>query len=57
LNLDLPGMQESDARERLQSLVDRHQELNKEADIPSEKAWQRAKANLDAGSQRYEADR
>jgi hypothetical protein len=57
LNLDLPSMQESDARERLQSLVDRIQELNKEADIPSAKAWGQAKANLDAGSQQFEADR
>lgn len=56
LNVDLPGLNESEARERLQSLVDRLQELNKEAEIPSGKAWEKAQASLNAGSQRFEVD-
>lgn len=56
VNIDLPGSDESEARERLQSLVDRLQELNKEAEIPSPKAWGRAKRALSRGSQSYEVD-
>lgn len=56
IRLDLPGLSSSDARERLQSLVDRLQELNREADIPSAPAWRKGKASIEAGSQRFEAD-
>jgi hypothetical protein len=56
INIDLPTMEQSDARERLQQLVERQQQLNKEADIPSLKAWERAKKNLAGGAQDYKAD-
>ncbi len=57
LRIDLPGLSEGDARERLQSLVDRHQELTREAEIPSPKAWKRAKKAIEAdGAQRYGVD-
>jgi hypothetical protein len=56
IQVDLPALSDSDARERLQSLVDRLQELNKEAEIPSSRAWERAKKAIGAGSQRYGVD-
>ncbi len=56
LKIDLPALSDGDARERLQSLVDRLQELNKDAEIPSPKAWKRAKSAIDGGAQRYEVD-
>lgn len=57
LTIDLPSLSQTEARERLQSLVGRHQELNAEADIPSLKSWERAKQTLEAGSQDYEVDK
>lgn len=57
LTIDLPTLSEAEARERLQSLVDRIQELNKEAEIPSPKAWDRAKKAITAGAQRYGVDK
>lgn len=56
LNIDLPGMDESEARDRLQLLIETAQVLNKEAEIPSLKAWQRAQQTIAGGSQRYEVD-
>lgn len=57
LKIDLPGLSDGDARERLQSLVDRLQELNKDAEIPSPKAWERAKKAIEeGGAQRYGVD-
>jgi hypothetical protein len=45
-----------DARSTLQELVNRQQQLNREAVIPSNKAWQRAKKQVERGSQTYNAD-
>jgi hypothetical protein len=56
LNIDLPGMTEDEARERLQSLVDRLQELNRDAEIPSGPAWKRGKESIEGGSQTFRAD-
>ena len=56
INLDLPHLERGDARERLQSLVDRLQELNRDAEIPSPGAWSRAKKAIGAAAQRYETD-
>jgi hypothetical protein len=56
INVDLPTLDESEAREQLQTLVARLQELNATAEIPSPKAWKKAKENLAAGEQDYEAD-
>lgn len=57
INVDLPDLPESEARERLQSLVERLQTLNREADIPSGPAWKEAKRNLEGGTQAYEVDK
>ncbi len=56
LGIDLPTLSDSDARERLQSLIDRLQDLNKDAEIPSARAWERAKKAITDGSQRYAVD-
>ncbi|MCL5736340.1 MAG: SLATT domain-containing protein [Actinobacteria bacterium] len=57
LSIDLGTYQcDDDARARLQELIVRLQELNQEADIPSTGSWRRAKKQIDAGSQQYEAD-
>lgn len=56
IQIDLPALADAEARERLQSLIDRLQELNKEAEIPSQKAWHRAKKQVESGSQMYEVD-
>jgi hypothetical protein len=56
LNLDLSVLQTEEARQQLQQLVDRQQQLNRAADIPSPFAWARAKKHLSEGSQDYEVD-
>lgn len=56
VNVDLPRLDQGDARERLQSLVDRLQELNRDAEIPSPGAWSRAKRAIGGGAQRYGVD-
>jgi hypothetical protein len=56
INIDLDMVAIHEARERLQRLVDRLQQLNAEAEIPSRHAWKRAKASLESGSQDYQAD-
>ncbi|MBF6555936.1 MAG: SLATT domain-containing protein [Acidimicrobiales bacterium] len=57
LSIDLASMLIDDARNQLQELVDRQQQLNREAPLPSEKAWQRAKEQIEGGSQTYETDK
>lgn len=57
LQLDLDSMAIEDARNTLQELVNRQQQLNREAVIPSDKAWKRAKKQVEAGSQTYKVDR
>jgi len=57
LNIDLDSMNLEDARERLQRFVDRLQQLNRESEIPSDRAWQRAKKQIEGGSQTYETEK
>jgi hypothetical protein len=57
LEIDLPTLNQEEARKILQQLVDRHQQLNSEADIPSQNVWERAKRSLASGSQSYKADK
>jgi len=54
LSIDIESMTIDDARSHLQELVDRQQQLNREAPLPSEKAWQQAKKQIEGGSQTYE---
>lgn len=56
LNIDLGKMSEEDARARLAELVERSQALSREAPIPSGLAWKKAKASIEAGTQKYEVD-
>jgi hypothetical protein len=56
LQIDLDSMVMEDARSTLQGLVDRQQQLNRESVIPSDKAWEKAKKQVEAGSQTYKAD-
>ena len=57
LSIDLASMTADEARDHLQKLVDRQQQLNREAPLPSEKAWQQAKKQIESGSQVYETDK
>jgi len=57
LQIDLAQLDDTDARGGLQKLVDRLQQLNRESVIPSQRAWERAKKQIEAGAQVYEADR
>jgi type VI protein secretion system component VasF len=57
LTIDLESYGEEEARKRLQELVDRIQQLNAEADIPSFRAWQAAKGQIEEGAQTFEADK
>ena len=58
LNVDLDGMTAGDAREKLAELVARQQQLNASAEVPSNRAWKKAKANIEKHrSQAYEVDR
>jgi hypothetical protein len=57
LKVDLDSLDDDDARQRLQLLVDRLQTLNREALIPSDPAWKKARRALQAGAQNYEVDK
>jgi hypothetical protein len=57
LEIDLDWMAVDDARQALQGLVDRQQQLNRESVVPSDNAWQRAKRQVEGGSQTYETDK
>lgn len=57
LRIDLGTMSSEDARQKLQELVDRLQQLNREGEIPSKKAWERARAQIEGGSQKYETEK
>lgn len=57
LNIDLDSMTVDEAREQLQKLVDRSQQLNRESEIPSDPAWKRAKKQIEGGSQTYESEK
>ena len=54
--IDLSSLSADDSRVRLQELVDRLQQLNQMAEIPSSWAWRRAKKTVERGSQRFEVD-
>lgn len=56
LRIDLDTFAVEDARDGLQKLVDRLQQLNRESEIPSSKAWTRAKEQIEGGSQTYESE-
>jgi hypothetical protein len=56
LSIDLPHLEEDEAREQLQTLVARLQELNATAEIPSARAWSKARKNVEQGGQEYRAD-
>ncbi len=57
IDVDLDSLPIEDARDDLQGLVDRLQQLNRESAIPSTKAWQRARRQIDGGAQTYEVDK
>jgi len=57
LKIDLAELSDAEAREGLQKLVERLQQLNRESVIPSTKAWKRAQKQIESGSQTYEADK
>ncbi len=57
LSIDLPNLPDDEAKAQLQQLVERLQELNRAAEVPSAGAWRRAKRSIERGAQRYEADR
>lgn len=52
----LPTISDEEALEQLLVLVKRHQELSGTAEIPSSRAWKRAKKQIETGSQHYESD-
>lgn len=57
LSIELPTLPDDEAKAQLQQLVERLQQLNQAAEIPSPGAWRRAKRSIERGVQRYEADR
>lgn len=57
INVDLPQLEAEEAREQLETLVARLQELNATAEIPSAKAWNQAKQAIDSGGQQYQIDK
>lgn len=56
-NLDLPSMELTDARSKLDELTTRLQEINVGADIPSRIAYRLGKKNIKRGGQTYQADK
>lgn len=56
LRIDLDAMETDDARTTLQGFVERQQQLSREAVIPSTRAWEKAKKQVEGGSQTYQAD-
>lgn len=56
LTIDLPGLADDQAKAQLQQLVERLQQLNQSAEIPSPGAWRRAKRVIERGAQRYKVD-
>ena len=57
LRIDLSNLSVEEARDVLQKLVDRLQQLNREAVIPSTRTWRRAKRQIETGAQTYEAEK
>jgi len=56
INIDLTTLEIEKARSTLQGLVERQQQLSREAVIPSRRAWNKAKKQVEGGSQFYETD-
>ncbi|HWZ65389.1 MAG TPA: SLATT domain-containing protein [Patescibacteria group bacterium] len=56
IEVDLDYVSTGEARETLAKLIARHQELNATAEIPSKRAREKAKKNIDEGGQLYEVD-
>lgn len=56
IEIDLENKTIDEAREVLNELVIRQQELNATADLPSRRARRKGKKNIEDGSQDYEAD-
>lgn len=56
IEVDLDFVPIDEARETLARLVARHQELNATAEIPSKRAREKAKKNIEEGGQLYEVD-
>lgn len=57
LQIDLDVMAIEDARTTLQALVDRQQQLSREAVIPSTRAWNRARRQIEGGAQTYRSEK
>lgn len=57
LRIDLDTLSAEEAREALQKLIDRLQELNRESEIPSPQAWKKAQEQIEGGSQTYESEK
>jgi len=57
LRIDLDTFSVEDARDGLQKLIDRLQQLNRESEIPSPQAWKQAKEQIEGGSQTYESEK
>lgn len=56
MKVDLANMPHDEAREHLQTLVERQQELNKAAPVPSALARRMARKSISQGGQDYEVD-
>jgi uncharacterized protein YhaN len=56
LRIDVDDLSVDEARDVLQKLVDRLQQLNRGAVIPSARTWRRAKKQIEAGAQIYETE-
>jgi hypothetical protein len=54
MQIDLDSLSIEEARDALQKLVDRLQQLNRESVIPSPRAWRRARKQIEAGAQEYQ---
>lgn len=57
LRIDLQRLSPEDARQALQKLVDRLQQLNREAEIPSPRAFEKARRQIESGAQTYESEK
>jgi hypothetical protein len=57
LRIDLATLSPDDARQALQKLVERQQQLGRESEIPSNRAWEKAKRQIESGAQTYESDK
>jgi hypothetical protein len=56
-NIDLQTLTDEEARTQLQQLIDRQQELNATSEVPSSKAWKKARKQVESGSQAHEVDK